>query len=228
MSELFIVRHGQASFDADDYDQLSKLGYQQATILADHWESMDQRFDSCYCGSLRRQRQTAEGVAKQIDQPEPTVIDGLNEYSSHEILNAYREQFAQSDGFSGDGNMKERGYFQRFLEAACLRWVRGELEGHGIEAFADFKARVGESIAKIMADNAKSKKVVVSTSGGVIALAVQTVLKMPDEQAISLNWMVYNSSVTRINYSGSRVSLSVFNSIPHLEQPRQRDKISYR
>ncbi len=228
MSELFIVRHGQASFDADDYDQLSEVGYQQAAILADHWQSMERRFDSLYCGSLKRQKQTAEGVAKQVNNPEPGILEGLNEYSSHEILNAYREQFAAADGFAADGNMKERGFFQRFLEAACLRWVRGELESGDIEKFADFKARVGNAFAKIMEENAKGKKVVVATSGGVIALAVQTVLKMPDEQAINLNWMVYNSSVTRINYSGSRVSLSVFNSIPHLEQPHQRDKITYR
>jgi len=228
MSELFLVRHGQASFDADDYDQLSELGYQQAAILADYWEAMGQRFDCSYSGSLRRQQQTAHGLAKQVTGAEPAIIEGLNEYSSHEILQAYREQFAQTDGFVEHGNMKDRRFFQRLLEAACLRWVNGQLQGHGIELFADFKARVNDAVQQIMGDNAKGKKVVVATSGGVIALAVQSVLQMPDEHAIKLNWMVYNSSLTRINYSGSRVSLSMFNSIPHLEQPGQRDKISYR
>ena len=228
MSELFLVRHGQASFDADDYDQLSPLGFAQAKILADYWHTMSQRFDCSYSGNLKRQQQTAESLAAQVDGDGVAILPGLNEYSSHEILMAFREQHATADGFTEGGNMKERRYFQRFLEAACLRWVKGELEGHDIELFAQFKQRVAGAIGQIMADNAKGKKVVVATSGGVIALAVQSVLQIPDEQAINLNWMVYNSSVTRINYSGSRVSLSMFNSIPHLEQAHLADKITYR
>lgn len=228
MSELFLVRHGQASFAADDYDQLSPLGYEQARILADYWETMARRFDHSYCGSLKRQRQTVEGLARLIDKDTPEVLKGLDEYSSHEILSAFREQHAQTDGFVQTGNMKDRRFFQQFLEAACRRWVRGELEGHGIEIFVHFKQRVSDAIAQIMRDNAKGRTVVVGTSGGVIALAVQLVLQMPDEQAINLNWMVYNSSVTRINYSGSRISLSMFNTIPHLEQAQFADKITYR
>jgi len=228
MSELFLVRHGQASFDADDYDQLSPLGYEQAEILADYWQSMTQRFVHSYSGSLKRQQQTAQRLAKQIDSPTPDVLEGLNEYSSHEILAAFREQHARADGFDEGGDMKDRRYFQRFLEAACLRWVRGELESHDVELFKQFKQRVTDAVEKIMADNAQGKKVVVATSGGVVALVVQSILQIPDEQAISLNWMVYNSSVTRINFSGSRRSLSMFNSISHLERSHLVDKITYR
>ena len=228
MSELFLVRHGQASFDADDYDQLSPLGIEQASILSSYWQTMKRRFQHSYCGSLKRQRQTAKGIAACVETPEPGVLPGLNEYSSHEILTAFREQHAYADGFGAGGDMKDRRFFQRFLEAACLRWVRGELDGHGIELFADFKARVNQAIQEVMAAHPKSSQVVVATSGGVIAMAVQSVLKMSDAQAIKLNWMVYNSSITRIHYSGGRVSLSMFNTIPHLEQAEFADKITYR
>src|SRR5690606_13783070 len=97
-----------------------------------------------------------------------------------------------------------------------------------IEAFADFKQRVCAALAEVMAANSKGRRVVVSTSGGVIAIAVQSVLDIPDEQAINLNWMVFNTSLTRIPFSGSRKSLSVFNSISHLERPGFTDKITYR
>ena len=33
MSAVYLVRHGQASFGAADYDQLSALGEQQARVL---------------------------------------------------------------------------------------------------------------------------------------------------------------------------------------------------
>lgn len=59
-------------------------------------------------------------------------------------------------------------------------------------------------------------------------MAVQSVLGTPDEEAIKLNWMIYNTSITRIPFSGSRRSLSMFNSIPHLERPGLVDKITFR
>ena len=36
MSELYLVRHAQASFGAANYDQLSDLGHQQSRWLGDH------------------------------------------------------------------------------------------------------------------------------------------------------------------------------------------------
>ncbi|MGI1677111.1 MAG: histidine phosphatase family protein [Cellvibrionaceae bacterium] len=228
MSELYLVRHGQASFDSDDYDKLSPVGHEQAGILADYWASIDNKFDAIYSGSLRRQLETSLGLSKQVHLSEPTVLEGLNEYASHAVLEAYREQYAESEGFSLSGNMKDRKFFQQFLEAACLRWVKAELEGSAIEPFSSFKSRVQEALKEIMMANPKGRRVVVSTSGGVIAMAVQAVLGIPDEQAINLNWMVFNTSITRIPYSGSKRSLSVFNAIPHLEREGFTDKITYR
>jgi len=228
MSDLILVRHGQASFDSDDYDKLSDVGHQQAAILANYWESLGERFDEIYSGSLRRQKETAQGLANRVQNGEAQILDGLNEYNSHPILDAYREQHAAAEGFGEGGNMKDRRFFQRFLEAACLRWVNGELEGKDLEKFSAFKARVNDALDQVLSANSKGKRVVVATSGGVIALVVQRVLGLSDQQAINLNWMVYNTSMTRIPFSGTKISLSVFNSIPHLERPGFTDKITYR
>lgn len=233
MSELYLVRHGQASFGADDYDKLSDVGEQQASILCDYWQSLDEHFDAIYSGSLQRQLSTAEGLMPRVDAETPQVLEGFNEYVSHHILDAYREQYAKTDGFviEGEGysaGMKDRRFFQRFLEKACERWVQGELESPLIEPFHLFKQRVCDSLNEVMAANSKGRRVIVSTSGGVIAMAVQSVLDIPDTQAINLNWMVFNTSITRIPFSGARKSLSVFNSIPHLERPGFTDKITYR
>jgi len=227
MSEIYLIRHGQASFASDNYDQLSPVGHEQAAILSKYWQSIDVKFDAIYSGSLQRQRETAEGISECV-QADPEILTGLNEYSSIEILNCYREEFAEQDGFDLKGDMKEKKYFQRFLESACLRWVRNELSASDIEPFADFKSRVVDALNHIITANKKGRQVVVTTSGGVISLAVQSVLNIPDEHAISLNWMVFNSSITRIAFSGSRKSLSVFNAIPHLERQGFTDKITYR
>lgn len=233
MSELFIVRHGQASFGADDYDNLSAVGHEQAAILSDYWRSIGQRFDALYSGSLRRQLATAEGLRGQVEDQDIQVDEGFNEYVSEHILEAYRQQYAKADGFATEGEefssgLKDRRFFQRFLEKACERWVQGELDSPLIEPFALFQERVSDALERVMAANSKGRSVVIATSGGVIAMAVQKVLGMPDEQAINLNWVVYNTSITRIPFSGSRRSLSTFNGIPHLERPGFIDKITYR
>ena len=38
MSELHLVRHAQASFGSDNYDQLSDLGHRQSRLLGGHFK----------------------------------------------------------------------------------------------------------------------------------------------------------------------------------------------
>ena len=38
MGTLYLVRHGQASFGADDYDNLSPLGHQQRQRLGEYFK----------------------------------------------------------------------------------------------------------------------------------------------------------------------------------------------
>ena len=66
MSDLFAVRHGQASMQADDYDRLSPLGRRQADVLGDYFLRLGACFDSVYSGTLARQRDTAEIVMSRL------------------------------------------------------------------------------------------------------------------------------------------------------------------
>ena len=60
MSSLTLVRHGQASFFADEYDQLSALGETQACLLGDYWARRGHAFDEVYTGPRARQHRTAD------------------------------------------------------------------------------------------------------------------------------------------------------------------------
>jgi broad specificity phosphatase PhoE len=229
MSELYLVRHGQASFASSDYDRLSPIGHEQAALLAAHWREQGLRFDAVYAGSLRRQRETAAALCALADDPVPRVDAGFDEYDSRAILQCYRRQFAAA-GASGD--MKDLKVFQRTLESACARWLGNELQGGGngpeIESFTAFRARVHDSLEAVMRENPDGRRIVIATSGGVIATAVQSVLRMPDAETINLHWLLHNASVTRIRYSGTRRSLETFNAIPHLERPGRADRLTYR
>ena len=59
MGSIYLIRHGQASFGADDYDVLSPLGVLQAQIAGRHLADLGLHFDRCLSGDLSRQQDTA-------------------------------------------------------------------------------------------------------------------------------------------------------------------------
>ena len=62
MSEIYFVRHGQASFGTGNYDQLSELGHEQAWLLGEYFREREIRFDHIITGDMVRHRETAEGI----------------------------------------------------------------------------------------------------------------------------------------------------------------------
>jgi broad specificity phosphatase PhoE len=115
---------------------------------------------------------------------------------------------------------------------ATAKWIRNELEpaqnDADFEYWDSFKSRVYAVVNDIMQRHSGGSRVLISTSGGVIAMALQRVLQFPDEQVITTNWMVQNSSVTRIKYGNGKVSLVQFNSLAHLEKEGMGHMITYR
>ncbi len=261
MSELVLVRHGQATFGAASYDQLSDLGVEQVRLLAAHWRGTGEAFDCLYCGSLRRQRETArellglvrndkasgreaapqDSTAKASVPRQGTPEDtapredaGLNEYDGDPLIRSYLRDFARGEGFDPkpEWPVRDRALFQKLFEAAAAKWIADRLTaaaGEGnFERWPDFQLRVHRTLERIMSRHGGGSRVLIATSGGVIALALQRVLRFPDGAAIATNWMVHNSSVTRIKYGKGRTSLMQFNALPHLERPETQSMITYR
>ena len=66
MGKLYLVRHGQASFGAADYDTLSDIGRRQSLRLGEYWRSKGQTFDAVLVGTLKRQTQTLDGILEGL------------------------------------------------------------------------------------------------------------------------------------------------------------------
>ncbi len=236
MSELILVRHGQASFGADSYDKLSETGMRQVVILADHLQGLGEQFDALYSGDLLRQKETAEALLPlvQPESPEWQIDSAFNEYESDPLISSYLREYGLREGFVVESReqLNDRRLFQKIFEAATSKWIEGRLNPDasdtGFEPWSDFQERVHGAVDKLMQHHQGGSRVLISTSGGVIALALQRVLDLPDNQTIATNWMVNNSSITRIRYGGGRASLSQFNSLTHLENVRHRELITYR
>jgi broad specificity phosphatase PhoE len=236
MSELILVRHGQASFGAESYDKLSAQGVEQVKILAQHWQQTGERFDHIYCGSLLRQRETANELLPLVKgtPAQAFEIPAFNEYNGDPLMRVYLRDHAVDDGFADSIQwpIRDEKLFQKVFEAACGRWIRGELkpaaEDPDFEHWSDFQGRVYAAVDEIMAKHVSGSRVLISTSGGVIAMVLQRVLQFPDQAVITTNWMLCNSSVSRIKYGQGKLSLTQFNSLPHLERAGLQHMITYR
>ena len=90
MGTLYLVRHGQASFGAADYDNLSELGHRQSVRLGEYWRERGMTFDAVITGTLKRHRQTWAGIAKGLGLEHDDALPwpGLNEYDSEAVISA--------------------------------------------------------------------------------------------------------------------------------------------
>ena len=236
MSELILVRHGQASFGAESYDKLSDKGVEQVKILSQHWQALGERFDHIYSGTLLRQRETAQELLPLVEG-EPTAsvqLTGFNEYNGDPLIRAHLRDMREAGDLSGPAQwpIQDERLFQRIFEKATARWIVDDLDPRDdiadFERWSDFKARVYAALAEVMARHGSGSRVIVSTSGGVIAMALQRVLNFPDDQVIATNWMVRNSAVSRIIYGRGKLSLTQFNNLAHLETPEKQQLITFR
>lgn len=236
MSELIFVRHGQASFGAQSYDKLSPAGIEQVRQLSRHWGELGEKFDHLYAGNLRRQQETASELLQHVEgsPPEIRTNPAFNEYNGDPLIAIYLRDHATEGGFVPGLRLPiaEERLFQRVFEAATAKWIRGELvpgeEDVNFEPWQDFQKRVHSAMDELMDTHQNGSRVLISTSGGVIALALQRALGFPDAQVIATNWMVHNSSVTRIRYGNGKISLTLFNNLAHLERPELRHMVTFR
>ncbi len=211
MGTLYLVRHGQASFGADDYDQLSPLGLQQAQRLGAHWLAQGQRFETVLLGTLRRHAQTLDGIAQGLPGlPAPQVLPSLDEYDSLALIRAIHTEPLQKP------NTPElyRHHF-RLLCDAIAQWMAGVISPQGMPSWEDFSLGVRRVLEQVRRDHADQNVLLVS-SGGPISTAVGEVLGTAPEVTIALNMRIRNSAVTEFSVSPKRLMLQTFNTLPHL------------
>jgi len=232
MSVIYLIRHGQASFGTDNYDQLSALGREQSALLGSYFAALGEPIHGIYSGTLERQRETAQLVAAALAPHAPplSVEPAFDEYESESILRAFAasQTQAQLAEAGWPGLHTDRRRFQFFLERAARAWVDAQIVAEGLLPWRDFHGRIIVAIEKIMRAEGRGKTLIVSTSGGVIGTIVAHALGLANHIGIELNWAVHNASITRLIYSADKVSLSMFNGLPHLDQDGRRPLITYR
>ena len=221
MGHLYLVRHGQASFGAADYDRLSPLGHRQARRLGEYFREKGIGFEAALCGSLRRHHETWTGIAHGLGwDHSPTVWPGLDEYDSAAVVAAiHPEPLAPADTPE-----RYRQHF-RLLRDGLIQWMAGVAEPRGMPDYATFVAGVTSALDHVRAHC--SGNVLMVSSGGPISTAVGHVLGTPPQTTVELNLRIRNSALTEFTFTPKRYSLLTFNTLPHLDSDAHRDWHTY-
>lgn len=236
MSELYLVRHGQASFGSEDYDRLSGLGREQARLLGQHFAALGRRVDAIYSGPLRRQHATAQIVAETLAarggvHVPVVVLEELAEYDADPLIEAY-----VSSGRAGPSIPPRaaralqltRAEYQKLLEETGRAWLRGELADAGLESWPEFRARVARGIERICRSQGRGRSVLAASSAGVIGAVLGQLLELAHERALAASWVVFNGAVTHVRFDERRLTLASFNGVAHLEVAGRPELLTYR
>ncbi|MBC7609076.1 MAG: histidine phosphatase family protein [Polaromonas sp.] len=220
MGTLYLVRHGQASFGADDYDVLSELGMRQAIRLGEYFKYKGITFDAALTGTLQRQINTFAGICKGMEVDIKALQwPGLNEYDSHAVIATIHPHKLEKP----TSPEMYRSHF-RLLRDGLKQWMAGVVSPRGMPTYDDFVAGVSSALDHVRMNH--TGNVLLVSSGGPIATAVGHVLGASPETTIELNLRIRNASVTEFAFTPKRHMLVTYNTLPHLDAPEHASWIT--
>ena len=221
MGTLYLVRHGQASFGADDYDVLSPLGRKQCIRLGEYFSGKGVRFEAALTGTLNRQRQTFAGICEGMDIALRALSwEGLNEYDSAAVIGAIHPEKLEK----ADTPELYKNHF-RLLKAGLAQWMAGVASPPGMPSYRGFVAGITSALAHVCSHY--DGDVLLVSSGGPIATAVGYVLGASAEATIEMNMGIRNTAVTEFVFNPRRCRLLTYNTLPHLDAPEYAGWATY-
>ncbi|MDI3259656.1 MAG: histidine phosphatase family protein [Sinobacteraceae bacterium] len=228
---LYLIRHGQASFGARDYDALSPTGERQAALLGEHWRRLRLRFDAVYSGRMRRQQDSARRVLEAAgENPAALRIEAaFDEFDHRNLIRAYLPLVAREhpelalDPRELFGDARK---FQALFEHIVAAWASDRPGAEPlVERWTDFCARSLDGLARAAASG---ERIAVFTSGGVITAVLRAALGLSDRAAFRLNWRILNASVHLFRLEAAQPELRRFNDVAHLELHQDPSLLTYR
>ena len=220
MAVVLLVRHGQASFGADDYDVLSDVGHRQAEIAASRLAVLPD-VTRVVTGAMVRQRDTAAPLLARLGltADEDARFD---EYDHVELVRRATDD--PGTDLTGVEHADARRAFQTVLERSLARWTGGRHDDYH-ESHDAFRARVRGAVRDVTRD--LEGTAIVVTSGGVISAVCADALGLDGDGWSRLNTVIVNSSVTKLVVGRRGTTLVTINDHAHLE-PHGAELLTYR
>jgi|AP95_1055475.scaffolds.fasta_scaffold00799_8 broad specificity phosphatase PhoE len=232
MSKIYLIRHAQASFLADDYDNLTEKGVLQSEILGLYFVDKNIHFDKIFIGKLKRHQQTFDGfnkafITEGIELPKPIYLEELNEHQVPEALslayndfiNQYNEARKLFNEIEKDSNLKRKNSIKIF-ELFMREYTSGRyyFEHESIQSWADFRTQTKKGIKTILENTDKGETIGVFTSGGTKSSILGDILGITEEKISELNLVIRNASFSQLLFSENKLNILSLNETPHLSK----------
>jgi broad specificity phosphatase PhoE len=204
MALVYLIRHGQASFGAENYDVLSSTGRLQGKIVGAELRRRAADPAQVWSGTLERQRETALAAGFG-----PVAEDARwNEFDHLGLVRAF-----------GSETPSPR-EFQLALDGALREWIGGD-------GWRRFSEGVNSAMDELLTGLGKGGTALVFTSGGVIAAVCARLLGLPADGFVAVNRVSVNAAITKIVSGRSGTSLVSYNDHAHFEG-EHRELLTYR
>lgn len=230
MTDVFLVRHAQASLGADDYDRLSALGESQAVLLGAWMARSGRRPARVITGRMRRHAQTASAClrAAGLGDPPAVVLPGLDEFDADELIARLRPELASPATLRAElaRHATPQRAFQELFAAAVERWTAGAHDHEYRTSWPAFRAAVRGAWLELA--GMQGGETWIFTSGGPISVIVAALMGLPAERSFSLCWPLVNTSVTRIRLGKRAHQLVSYNGWSHLDREDDAHLLTHR
>ncbi|AWI52199.1 histidine phosphatase family protein [Aquabacterium olei] len=222
MGAIYLLRHGQASFGSNNYDQLSAVGHQQARVLGEALKARGVTPDRLVSGTMQRHQETAAGALAGLglDAATPLALHaGVNEFDHENVIEVaeprYADKVAMMAEMAATGDPRRA--FQKFFQDAVSRWVGGNHDDEYAEPWSVFKLRVVAALDEIVRQTPPKGTTLVFTSGGTISVVCAHLLGLNDAQAFTINWTLANAGITKVVAGRDGLHLVSVNEHAHVE-----------
>jgi broad specificity phosphatase PhoE len=210
MPVVYLVRHGQASYGAEDYDVLSPIGHEQSAVVGRELQRRGITSPQVVCGDLVRQRNTALGIIDSARFESTMTIDPRwNEFDHPDMPLPT----------TGAGDSSD---FQRRLDTALESWVRED----NLDGWRGFQDRSFDALMDFAGTLTAGATGLAVTSGGVVSAIVSRIWGLDAQGTVRINRVVANTSLTSIVFGRQGMNLLSVNDHSHLQT--NRDLLTYR
>ena len=200
MAIAYLIRHGQASAHADDYDQLSDLGYEQCRRLKQHLLAEGLHPTTVLYGPRKRHRQSYE-TACSPHWPKGELCLDLDEYPAHELLEFGMEQLLaqvpelrpQAELIRSTTGSAGEAYVDLLKHSAAL-WMCDKITAPQIETYTRYKQRMF-SISERLRQADSEECFVLFSSAGFISTLLSFLLDGSPARSLNTAWTLYNGCV---------------------------------
>ncbi len=233
MTELILIRHGQANSAGENYDELTETGREQARRVGAWLATTGYSFDRVLHGGLKRQEQTLELIQEEMQKVDRRVATAeihpaLAEFDLKifytlaaemrhgnpefaEVLKAWNKARHTDAPEKGD-------VFKRLMGLVIGEWTKRGEDFTAAESFPAFQKRV-LSVFELASNT--PQRILAVTSGGPISLIVGGALGLDTTGALGLIRRIYNTSIHHLTLTEARRDLVSFNAVPHLTLPER-------